>query len=193
MPDEPKPKNWWQWFLLYPTLGISLLGMIPGSAELYRVFKTGGNVPIHQTKFAMEQKSAWERNADCLVNSEMHEVVNPSNIKIGVRICPFTGDVQIQGYVPGNPHAVYRWVPLSKLINVNQDTGVVSFSLFPKAVAAEMLEHQTGEVLCQRWLGNGILLQRIYWPPNDSCYDNVINTYTGNLIRSDPAPCNRQC
>lgn len=185
------PKKWWQWILVYPTL---LTSVLLGGGEVLRWGQTGGMAPLHETKFALEQKEAWERNANCLVTTEMHEETNRSNIKVGVRICPETGDVQIQGYVPGKTLAVFRWIPLSKLLAAPEEA-VASFSLISKAVAGneQFRDYQTGNVICQRWVGQGILLQRVFWRPTNSCYDNIINTYTGAMLSSTPAPCNSSC
>ncbi|RLA58146.1 MAG: hypothetical protein DRR04_11595 [Gammaproteobacteria bacterium] len=185
-----KPKSWWQWILVYPTLVTSLLF---GSSEVLRFVKAGGNAPMHQTLFAIEQKEAWERNADCLIETEMHEATNPSNIKVGVRVCPKTGDVQIQGYVPGETLAVFRWIPLSRLLNPTNQA-VAEFGLMNSATASDSFaDFQTGQVICQRWLQQGILLQRVYWAPTNSCFDNVINTFTGVMVSSTPAPCSSRC
>ena len=187
--DANKPKRWWQWVLMYPTVAVALVGLVPGSFELWRVIQTGGEVPIFQTKDAVVQMELWEKNANCLTTVEMIEVKATDAVIVGARICP-SGDIQISGRFPGSLPK-FRWIALRHVIQAE----TVSLSLFPEAVASEYyLDQQAGgKVLCQKWVGNGLLLQRIYWAPTNSCYDNVINTYNGVMVSSHPAPCSPQC
>jgi hypothetical protein len=188
-----KPKRWWQWFLMYPTVAVAMLGLVPGSTELYRIIQTGGEVPMFQTKDAVTQMNLWQKNAQCVEDVDSVEVNATGAVIVGAKICQ-SGDILISGRVLGGLPA-FRWIPVHMILGRD----VASTNFFPQAHAETSAinftdsQSQPGQIICQRWVGNGMLLQRVYWGPTNSCYDNLINTFTGMMVSSTPAPCNKMC
>lgn len=45
-------------------------------------------------------------------------------------------------------------------------------------------------VLCQKWLNQSFILRRVSYQGR-GCFDETINTYSGQIVKSVPAPC--QC
>ena len=182
-------KTWWQWLLIYPTLAISLMGSIPTFYELYSARSMG--VEYGTVKQAKQQKDMWQKNMECTA-APFDWLTTPTNTLVDATICR-SGDVLVRVKSP-DQQQFYRWVPVDSIAS---DPKTVSFSLFGKVYAAtstaESYDNQSGiSVLCQRWVGDGHLLRRIY-VPNQGCYDEVVNTYSGAVVSSRPAPCNNQC
>ncbi|MDC0953155.1 hypothetical protein OAR92_00630, partial [Porticoccaceae bacterium] len=43
-------------------------------------------------------------------------------------------------------------------------------------------------VLCQNWINNVLFVRRVSYP-NQGCFDETINTFTGQVVNVSPAPC----
>ena len=43
-------------------------------------------------------------------------------------------------------------------------------------------------VLCQNWINNVLFMRRVSYP-NQGCFDETINTVTGQVVNTMPAPC----
>ena len=56
----------------------------------------------------------------------------------------------------------------------------------------DMLLAQINPVLCQRRLGQGRILRRIQLP-RGTCIDEVINTFTGEVVERRDVPCDSNC
>lgn len=69
----------------------------------------------------------------------------------------------------------------------------ISGPLRQRSVAPSILEFvaQGGPVICQRMVDNTILKRRVQTP--QGCFDEFVNTYTGQLLSRTPAPCESSC
>lgn len=190
------PARWWQWLLVYPTLAISLLGSIPTIIEAYSSFEI--SVPFGTSKESREQNSLYDRNSECLISAQFKSIVTPSNVEVGSIVCS-SGDVLLRAKKPDwNTHRM-RWVSFERLLqDKNGGKEKTSFlSLIGTSYAASLgvdLKENRADfrqvqyrIICQRWIGNGILAQRLM--SNGACYDQVVNTYTGVVLSFNPAPC----
>ncbi len=183
-------RKWWQWLLMYPTLLITIfISAIPTYIELYNSFVVGG--PFGLSKCMKQQNELWEKNFDCLMDQEVHEAITRHNVKVGIIVCP-SGDVLCRVKAPEIKEQ-FRWIArstfgLDKRSSINR--------LISEALAANLSDNerlvQARDVLCQRWVKKGELLRRVR-DPNGQCFDEIINTYKGILIRREPAPCNSNC
>ena len=196
-PQPAKPKKWWQWVLVYPAVATTLLASAPTYLELAR--STAFGVPLWKSSDAAEQHELWRRNLDC-TTAPFDWLTTPTNIKVDATICE-SGDVVVRAKVPGarsGEESFYRWVPVSQLVNP-----VSAFPFARPAYAAnqppvdrkyhdrEPILMAQLRVLCQRWLDRVLLLRRVATPRG--CVDEVVNTYTGYVVRVQPAPCNSRC
>ena len=190
-----QPRKWWQWLLLYPGLLIALLGAVPTYMELVKSYRLG--VPFGQSFDAQEQNRLWQENFQCIQNATFSIITNKHNVEIGSAVCA-SGDVLLQGKRPESNQQQFRWVSWRK-VAPSEALGKGSnafLRFFSTAQATEterliLAQARPTSVLCQRWIGYGQLLQRIATPMG--CFDQVINTFNGWVIRSSPAPCNPYC
>jgi len=209
VPESPAPtpkiNRWWQWFLIYPTLAISLMGAIPTVIKAIESWQLG--VPISRVDDAKVQASLWQINFDCVQKTIFTSVTTEEGVQISSAVCN-TGDVLLRGKRPGWQQFQYRWVAWSDvavLTSGKTDIGSNAFhdsenALQPHTTNALWvsdthheqprlipIQFGSGIVMCQVFIGDGILRQRIQTP--QGCFDRVINTYTGWVLGTYPAPC----
>jgi hypothetical protein len=117
-PDESAaPKKWWQWLLLYPGLGIALLGAIPTLVELRRSFTL--DVPYGKSAEAEQQLKLWQVNFDCMNKLPVIKPIrNDKNVEVASVVCD-TGDVLIVGTLPDRSKQM-KWVSWN---DVHDDAG----------------------------------------------------------------------
>lgn len=182
----------WQWLLLYPTLAVSVIGAVPTFADAIKSLIR--DVPIGKSADAEEQRRLWEVNFECSRTHQPTSLKTPQSIEIASIICD-TGDVLLTGKRPDWPAPKFRWVSAKDLApTAAQSENHSSLLSFISSAEAAEPPHITlaqwggGQTICQRWVGNGMLMQRIYAPPQ-GCFDQVINTYNGMVVSRSPAPC----
>jgi hypothetical protein len=186
--------KWWQWLLVYPGLVLGLLGSIPTLVNAYESFRHG--VPISKVQDSLEQNSLWESNVACVAGATFRPITNPDNVRIGAVVCQ-SGDVLLQEQRPSWKDATYRWVHWRDIVppQGEQSSGSAVIDEFiPAANAAGAVHVQFPQapmrVICQRWVGSGLLLQEIW--SSQGCFDQVVNTYTGVVVSRSPAYCSAQ-
>jgi len=189
-----KAQHWWQWFLVYPTLGIALLGAVPQWIDKGRAWYAGTQTATYSE--AMKQNALWQKNFECST-AESNWYLNPRKIQVDATIC-HSGDLFVQLYPPGEA-PVRRFVSIDDLMNKPESGG----GLVPAAHAAEWmpveatlrpgvrLAGDVASVLCQKFLDARMLQRRVSTP--QGCFDEVIDTYNGQVVRRTPAPCTPQC
>ena len=187
--SQPVPRKWWQWALLYPTLIVSLLAAIPTITEAYKSIILG--VGFGKSEEALEQRRLWERNLDC-AQSPYDYLKTASNYQVDATIC-ISGDVLVRVVTPDNNRR-YKWVAVAEFAPQRSS----SFNLIGSAFANEsdealMLTQLGGiQTICQRFLDQVMLLRRVS-VPGQGCWDEIVNTLNGMVVRRNPAPCNPQC
>lgn len=175
---------------MYPTLIIAIAGAIPTVLGYYKSWQIG--VPFDKTQIALEQNRLWQRNYECSKN-EFRSVKNNHNIEVGTIIC-LSGDVLIK-VQPPDEKPVFWWVGLKTF--ESNDQAAIDLWFIDRAQAEEMLApivvaQSNSVVLCQKWLNNGRLLRRIEIQ-GQGCFDEIVNTYTGQVEKRDSAPCDGHC
>ncbi len=195
--SNEQPRRWWQWVLVYPTLLTGVLTFLLAAWQVYQTSGTGIHLAdAGEAKYLKEQNALAERNFECMMDlpSAKH-LKTPTNIQILVLPCEKTGDIMVRGTPPDDlSKSKTTWLAAEKLI----DTRIagLGLTLFPEALAEDLDDplknHQVPQqVICQRWVGQGMLLQRVQ--TLQGCFDIVINTYYGTVVQSAPAPCYPQC
>ena len=159
---------------------LALGGAIPQYATWFKAFTAGA--PSTTLHTALEQERLWEKNFTCATqldqNSKDYAAIAGDNVHVVVWACP-SGDVLVTTESPqeaASPRSV--WVPLA-------------LAAAQRSPAGWRVARIT-QVLCQKWLSNKRILRRVRLT-DGSCRDEVINTRTGRVVRSRPAPCNPQC
>ena len=175
---------------------VAAAGAIPQYATWFKAFTAG--VPSTVLHTALEQERLWEKNFACATkldqNSEDYAAITGDNVHVVVWACP-SGDVLVTTESPLEtdlPRSV--WVPLARSASEASRWR----PLIQEAFAAD--EPRPGglrlarvvNVLCQRRLGDGRILRRVRLD-SGSCRDEVINTRTGRVVQSRPAPCDARC
>ena len=188
-PDKPKPRAWWQWFLLYPTLAISVLSAVPTYIELVGSKFLG--VPFGNYRIAVRENELWKENVNCAA-APFDGLKTKQLIEVDAVVC-LSGNVLVRVNPPGSKTA-YKWVPLDS-VGANRTGGM---GLVSAAYAAPVpLQRQAGEmvaqggyqVICQHWVGNGMIRRVILNRGVNACFAEVVNTFNGQVVSSGPSRC----
>lgn len=195
------PRRWWQWMLVYPALAVALVSAIPTYVEIF--YSKKYEVPFGQSAAAKQQNDLWQRNLSCSA-APFDGLKTDFNVEVDAIICR-SGDVLVRVRAPNNA-SFYRWVPVDMF-------PIKSASAFPwsEAYAADRLplllaqaqDRPAPVVICQRFLEPGKVLRRVRETAaqrgsrpdgaSDRCYDEVINSYNGQVLRRAPARCDARC
>ena len=199
-----KPRQWWQWFMLYPTVAVALLTALPTWIDK-------GLAVYHGTKTSSyaesdKQRALWRKNLSCSA-SPFSWYSNPRNVKVDATICD-SGDVFVRAATPDNQN-FFEWVDLDAVVGASEGG-----SLIPKANAADLatrlrslrLAGWNGEigvggplsasqpsatVVCQRFLDDRMLLRHISTP--EGCFDETVDTLNGETVKRTQVPCRTSC
>lgn len=191
---EATPRRWWQWILVYPGLAVSVLGSIPTFLEGIESIRLG--VPFGRSSDAISQNRLWQENFECSQKASFADIKTKHAVEIGSVVCE-SGDVLLRGRRPEWDTPQYRWVSWDEVVPMSRATEHAwTELLLPSAHASETTDLQfvqgfPSNVLCQRWVGPGLLLQRIGTP--QGCFDQVVNTFNGFVVDRRPAPCSPTC
>jgi hypothetical protein len=184
--ESEAPRTWWQWFFLYPTLLVSVLGAVPTFLETYKSYNLG--VPIGTSRDAEQQTALWQRNFECSKNSQFQTIKTQSNVEVGSIVCE-TGDVLLKSRPPAT-EAQYRWVSWTDIGPKTHSERLFSIAYANAEVIPYVIRVQS-DAICQKWLGNGLLLRRVRTA--NGCIEEVINTYNGSVVKRHSVPCSRTC
>ena len=177
------PKKWWQWFLVYPTLLISLMGALP---EASRIIETGA--AWGETVQAQEQHEMWKSNFNCTKTVTPVTIHNVHNIVVSSLVCP-SGDILITGQRPEDKDPTFMWVSLDNVLA--GDTSSM-LDIFPKAYAYTGTNYQSPyRIICQRWVSRSVMYTRIH--TGGMCYDQYFDTYLNVVTSSNTVNCNSPC
>jgi hypothetical protein len=197
--------RWWQWVLLYPAFAISLITSIPDLADkaLAKYYDAG------QSSYAeaKRQTELWKNNFECLI-APTDFSPNLDNINVDATICKKTGDIFVQIEMP-DKKSVKHWVDLKEIL---AEGNASSGGLIPSAKASVPSAEQTFApviqannaskikavqfaqavvVVCQKFVDQRLLLRHIRTP--QGCYDEIIDTFNGQVVRRNVVPCRGGC
>ncbi|MDB3967230.1 hypothetical protein N9399_05710 [Porticoccaceae bacterium] len=207
-PAEAKPKKWWQWILVYPTFVIALVGAVPTFKELYD--SKARDVDFGTSKIAEMRNEMWRKNMTCGM-APMDPLINDFNVAVDATICK-SGDVLIRVTTPAKKQ-FFEWVSIDAIFSANV-SNTADINLFAGLVSSAIADSYTGAgdwaeagsdsepasqpeiiaqyygpvVLCQHWINNALFVRRVSYP-QQGCFDETINTFTGQVVNVAPAPC----
>lgn len=190
---EVRAQPWWQWLLVYPTLAVTLVTAVPTYFEKFKASRIG--VAQQELARAIERNRLINKNIDCML-APIDWVETANRTRVDATICYNTGDILVR----------MSWGKDNQFMDVVSNDGIraaaekeekqrASSALISTANAApgriEGPFAAQEQVICQRWLAEGRLLQRIQSP--EGCFDQIVNTYSGVVESRQPAPCSTQC
>lgn len=189
VPDSRPPRDsFFKLILLYPTLAIAAIGAIPQYIQVFKAMTW--NVPVNSVNSAEREHNLWVKNVDCGVSEDLPEASLADNTRVVARVCP-SGDVLVKvKRVTGEES--YRWVPLEEA--KSKDSKLAALIGISTAVAQEATPTPIRLAqACQHWLdqAKGILVRRIR--EGGQCYDETVNTFTGQVVSRKPVQCDDRC
>lgn len=196
--DASKPKHWWERIFVYPALAGALI--TTGPQWIDRVGAWRQNVSGGSLKAAEKQTQMWHANFDC---SQLPAAwfTGAGNVRIDATTCN-SGDVFIRA-MTSDARQSFLWVPLDEVLKSGGSGGggligtahaatLMSNASHPMGLAPAMFGVlQPVNVLCQKFIDDRHILRRVQTP--QGCFDEVIDTFNGQVVSRNPAPCNPQC
>lgn len=189
-----------EWGVVFPILLGSLLTAGPQWIDSVRAMMQGINSGT--VKQAKEQSALWRKNLACAA-APYSWFNSPGDIKVDATICD-SGDIFVRASTPGNQQ-YFKWLPLADVVQADSGSGdglipqAQALSLTTRASAAPMspapvavkLAQPVANVVCQKFLDDRRLLRRVRTP--QGCFDEVIDTFNGQIVSRKAVPCNPQC
>jgi hypothetical protein len=160
-------------------------------------------VPVKQVFSAQKQNEMWTKNADCIRKAPRSQLTLEEHIAIAVSACA-SRDILVDITYPDDKK-VYRWIPfgtpepaddsssdalLNRINLVAEALAMSPPSTFGSESAGTM--QSDGQIICQRWLDKRRLLRRVRESDN-TCHDEIVDTYTGKVESQKPAECKADC
>ena len=185
--EKPGHKRWWELALVYPTLIVAIISAVPTYVEL--IGSTVIGVPFGNYKTAIRENQLWQENSECAA-APFDGLATAQKVEVDAVICA-TGHVLVRIKPPGAKLPKYKWVPLE--IPHSQGAGVVTTAFAGDLLPKLQLAQANFMVICQRFVGNGVLRRRVHDRAANRCFDETVNTFNGQVMSVTPAPCNPQC
>jgi hypothetical protein len=182
--EKPKPDKWWKWVLLYPTLAISVISAVPTYIEF-----VGSNlldVPFGEYREAKRENELWQENINCAA-APFDGLKNKHNVEVDAVVCQ-SGNVLVRVKPPDNK-TKYRWVPLETPAQQRTAASLISTAHARSLRVVGEIAQGNFVVICQQWLGNGMIRRRIQDINGRRCFDEVVNTFNGQVVSTTAAPC----
>lgn len=193
LPEGGRP-HWWarvvDWVAEHPkqasALGGLLVAALPAPIQLAGAMLLG--VPYADFLPALRENKLWQENLAC-ASAPFDGLATSRNLQVDAVVCQ-SGNVLVRVKSP-NGDTAYRWVPLDSVVTL----AASSFSLISSAhaqplplLAVASVGGSSFEVICQQWVGNGLVKRRIRDNASGRCFDEVVNTFSGKVVSSTPAP-----
>jgi hypothetical protein len=189
-----------EWGVVYPVLLGSLVTAGPQWIDSARAMMQGIN--FGSVKQAKAQAALWRKNLDCAA-APYSWFNSPGDIKVDATICD-SGDIFVRASTPGNQQ-YFKWLPLSDVVQGDEAGGggvipqanAATLATRPPAapvspaIAGVRLAQPVANVVCQKFLDDRRLLRRVKTP--EGCFDEVIDTFNGQVVSRKAVPCNPQC
>ena len=209
-----KPKRFWQWLVIYPSLAIAVLTAVPEWINAGTAFMNG--LKPSQMAEADTQSKFWSRNLKC-TESVFEWVENPQNVKVDGTICP-TGDIMVRIEVPnqdGHYKGSIRGILIDDILKQTQISSLLPLQLpslvstahaavKPNAPLVQKPSIRTlanrvlaqnskfAVVVCQKFMSDKRTIKR-HVKVSGQCYNEFVDTYTGNIKRRQKTSCQRSC
>ncbi len=192
----PKPSEkseqlapFWTRFAKVSAFAVVFLTAIPTYQQYFKSLQF--KVPFQSVSEAENQDKLWQENKDCYKQATPVQVKTSTNDALSVTVCPGTGDLLLDVQPAGNQKQITRWIGLHDV-----EANATAYADFPASAFAAEAPFEVAQipvvVLCQRFLGPGLILRRVRYA-NGQCVDQQINTYSGLVVSTAPAACAPNC
>jgi hypothetical protein len=198
------PQKWWQQLLLSSAFLTFATALVTAAPKWF----DSGMALIHNTQNrsyieAQRQAELWKKNFSCVALPQAYSPA-ADNVKLDATICN-SGDIFVSALAGDKPY--FYWLPLDRVLGKEKSGSILSSAQAAEAplggaqltravmteagARAVMQKIQTGPVICKRVLDPRHVLLRISTP--QGCLDQIVDTYTGQVVQSKPAPCAPSC
>jgi len=179
----------WARFAKVSAFAVVFLSAVPTYQQWFKSLQF--NVPFQNVSEAENQDKLWQENKDCYKQATPIQVKTSTNDALSVTVCPATGDLLLDIQPPGNHPQITRWIGLHDVEATSSISSILPASAFAADAPFEIAQIPA-MVLCQRFLAPGIVLRRVRYATGQ-CVDQRINTYSGLVMSTVPAPCASNC
>lgn len=167
---SPRPQAWWQWWLMYPALGVAILGALPTAINGVQALRLG--LPYSDVPNANKNNDLFAKNFECLKKTGP-AVQLKDNTEVQAVICD-SGDIWIRVTTADNQSGII-WISAAD-IAPRKHSGVLIGEaiggLSGPQIAAD------SEVLCVFRDRSGKIIRKVTVAPG-KCQDEQIDPYTG--------------
>jgi hypothetical protein len=175
-----RPLAWWQWWFVYPTLGVALLTAIPTLVQGIQALRIGTS--FSDVPFATQKAALFAKNFDCLRKSST-PVQLRDNTRVEAVVCD-SGDIWIRVTTAANQSGI-TWVTPPEVIERGR-SGMLVGPAFA-AASSFQLAQSSSQVLCVFRDRSGRITRRVAVAPG-KCQDEQIDPYSGR-VTVVPADC----
>ncbi len=176
-----KPQRWWQWWLMYPALGMAILGALPTAINGIQALRLG--LPYDDVPHAIINNDLFAKNFDCLKKTGP-SVQLRDNTEVQAVICD-SGDIWIR-VTTADRQSRIAWIsPVD--IGPRLHSGLIMGEALAAAMALPVAAE--AQVLCVFKDKSGKIIRRVLIAPG-KCQDEQIDPYTGAV---SVAPGNCSC
>ncbi len=191
------PSRWWQWFFLYPTFGVALIGYLPNVVErISTALQQGAFTSFFSGDEDLRQFKLFSRNRACWTAADPEfKAVDVKGYQVGVTPCKETGDlwVRLTDLKDPDPDTAtdYIWIDRAEFLKRKTATSwlpsPVATALAASALTPQEVAQLPVRLLCQ-YANNEFLIRRFVLS-NNACADESISNVTGKRVKMTPAPC----
>jgi hypothetical protein len=184
--------------LVYPTLAVTLITAVPTYFEKFEAWRKG--VEHQELAAAKERNRLIAKNMGCML-APIDWVSTANSTRVDATICYETGDILVRLNWGGGNEQFMDIVSNDRIREAaaqERRAGLFMAAAYAAAARAPeppvvgQAQAQAQErVICQRWISDGHLLQRVQTPKG--CFDQVLNTYRGVVESRQAAPCTNPC
>lgn len=202
-----KPKSWWQWVLIYPALALSVLTALPDWVERIEAWRV--NIEKDQLAEATRRQAFFEANMSCLA-APFDWVERPDAVRVDATICD-SGDLLLRVEAPGSQAFLHpvrigdlvtrQTASLGNPLDMIADSFAAHAATQPMDLpqskpqrgsdAAVQLAQSVAVVVCQKFIDDRTLLRHIR--VGSQCFDERVDTLTGQIVAKDETGCRSTC
>jgi hypothetical protein len=216
--DRLRPRTWWQWVVLFPTLAMALITALPDWMDSALALMKG--VSDAKNSELLERNRMFTRNLDCIGAPYQWYKVPSGDRIVDATLCP-SGDLFVRVRVPDDTSPLatvvdggrFRdradFVSIDKIVEradrfaaldmlgLTAQAGTVPQQSVPVGPNARRSDHlvlvqdQFVFVICQKFVDERMLLRHLQ--VEGQCFDETVDTYTGVTISRNAVACRTSC
>jgi hypothetical protein len=168
--SSSRPQAWWQWWLMYPALGVAILGALPTAINGVQAVRLG--LPYSDVPTANKNNDLFAKNFDCLKKTGP-AVQLKDNTEVQAVICD-SGDIWIRVTTADNQSGII-WISPAD-IAPRKHSGMLIGEAYGGSPGTQTAAN--GEVLCVFRDKSGRIIRKVSVAPG-KCQDEQIDPYTG--------------